>query len=87
MQALMAIPSGPEYLSRSVIQWEKATPPAQTEEERDRRAANLHRAVRTTRYGCDQDGPHAEYSKEAFTLLHDRYQDTPWAKATPYWFK
>ena len=87
MQALVAIPSGPEYLSRYVIQWEKAAPPAQTEEDRDRRAANLHRAVRTTRYGCDQNGPHAEYSKEAFTLLHDRYQDTPWAKATPYWFK
>lgn len=87
IEALEALPSGPEYLSTFINQWERSTSAAQTEDERSRRAANLHRAVRTTRYGCNRDNSHAAYSRESFKLLHSRYEDTPWAKATPYWFK
>jgi hypothetical protein len=89
IQALEAVPSGPRFLSESVIARERATPAPQdlSLEERNERAADLHRAVRTTRYGCRNDGTHAEYSREAFTLLRDRYGDTPWARATPYWFR
>ncbi len=87
IEMLEAKPSAPEYLSSYINQWEKKAAAAQTEEERNRRAANLHRSVRTTRYGCNKDGTHASYSRESFKLLHTRYGDTPWAKATPYWFK
>lgn len=86
IEALESIPSGPEYLSMYVNQWEREAPTATTDDERSRRAANLHRAVRTTRHGCYRDGAHATYSRESFRLLHNRYDDTPWAKATPYWF-
>ncbi len=87
IEALEAAPSGPEYLSSFINQWERNASPAQTEDDRNRRAANLHRAVRTTRYGCNRNGSHATYSRESFKLIHTRYEDTPWAKATPYWFK
>lgn len=87
VEALEGIPSGPEYLSTYINQWEHEAPTAVTDDERSRRAANLHRAVRTTRYGCNRDGSHALYSQESFKLLHTSYDNTPWAKATPYWFK
>ncbi len=87
IKALEAIPSGPEYLSSYINQWERKALPAQTEEDRSQRAANLHRAVRTTRYGCNRNNSHAAYSRESFKLLHSRYEDTPWVTATPYWFK
>ncbi len=87
IEALEKIPSGPQYLSEAVIKTEKESMPSMSDEQtRNKRAANLHRAVRTTRYGCYLDGSHEAYSREAFTLLHARYNDTPWAKATPYWF-
>jgi hypothetical protein len=85
--ALEKIPSGPQYLSEAVIKKEDSlfwffT----TSKAKNKRAANLHRAVRTTRYGCERNGPHGIYSRKAFKLLHHRYKNTPWAKATPYWF-
>lgn len=86
LRSLEAIPSGPEYLSRAINQWEREAPAAVSEDERGWRAANLHRAVRSTRYGCRRNGPHGSYSQESFRLLHERYADGPWAKATPYWF-
>jgi uncharacterized protein len=87
IEALKDIPSGPQYLSEAVIQRELESKPAASSDEQNERAANLHRAVRTTRYGCNRNGSHEEYSKEAFILLHRRYENTPWAKATPYWFR
>ena len=87
IEALEDIPSGPEYLSRAAIKREKDSPTPTGLAERNERAANLHRAIRTTRYGCNRDGEHGEYSREAFIYLHNRYEDTPWAKATPYWFR
>ncbi len=87
VDALETIPSGPQYLSASVIARELAGLAIEDPHARNGHAADLHRAVRTTRYGCNQDGTHEAYSKEAFRLLHSRYEDTPWAKATPYWFR
>lgn len=86
VELLKNVPSGPEYLSTYINQWERELPKAISDDERNRRAANLHRAIRTTRYGCHINGSHARYSRESFRLLHNRYEDTPWAKATPYWF-
>lgn len=95
IEALKNIPSGPKYLSEAVIKRETESGIATTAEEQNERAANLNRAVRTTRYGCnfcwllgkDTDCSHGEYSKKAYNLLHERYENTSWAKATPYWFK
>jgi hypothetical protein len=95
IEALKNIPSGPKYLSEAVIKREMESGIATTDEEQNVRAANLNRAVRTTRYGCnfcwllgkDSNCSHGEYSKKAYDLLHERYENTPWAKATPYWFK
>lgn len=78
---------GPQYLSTAVIGREFAQPFIRSPEERNERAADLYRAVRTTRYGCRRDGSHAAYSRRAFLVLHRRYGDTPWARSTPYWFK
>lgn len=86
--ALKSIPSGPQYLSEAVIRREKSWLWFfANSKEKNERAANLHRAVRTTRYGCERNGNHGTYSREAFKLLHHHYKDTPWAKATPYWFE
>lgn len=87
-QALEDVVSAPEYLSSYVNNreywnsfkfWRSTTA-------QDKSAANLHYAVRTTRYGCERDGSHGPYSQEAFRILHDSYSNSLWAKATPYWF-
>ena len=87
-KALEAIPSGPEYLSEAVIQDEqkKRWMFWRREESKNQSAANLHYAVRTTRYGCERNGSHGQYSHAAFKILHDVYPKTIWAKVTPYWF-
>ncbi len=87
VEALERIPAGPKFLSETVIARELSAGADSGPDERNARAADLHRAVRTTRYGCKRDGTHEEYSRDAFKLLQSRYADTPWAKATPYWFK
>ena len=89
IEALKNIPSGAQYLSQAVIKRETERTPTVNPDEQNERAANLHRAVRTTRYSCNynRDESHGEYSEQAFILLHKRYKNTPWAKATPYWFE
>ena len=88
IEALEAIPHAPKYLSEAVIsrenwrwwQFWRGT------KSRNKSASDLHHSVRTTRYGCQNNGSHASYSQRAFELLHDHYPNTAWAKATPYWF-
>jgi hypothetical protein len=53
---------------------------------KNKSAKALHYAVRTTRYGCERNGSHGDYSQKSFEILHNSYGDTVWAKATPYWF-
>ena len=45
----------------------------------------LHLAVRATRYGCT-DAETLKYSKQAFTILHQKYPKSPWTAKTPYFF-
>ena len=45
----------------------------------------LHLAVRATRYGCT-DADTLKYSKQAFTILHQKYPKSPWTAKTPYFF-
>lgn len=45
----------------------------------------LHVVVRSTRGGCLDDDAKA-LSKKAFTVLHQRYGKTEWAKKTPYFY-
>lgn len=84
---LMEVGSGPEYLSKRVIErdfkmrwqfWSRGS--------KERQAKSLYLAVRATRYGCEKSGPHGEYSKEAFRLLKKHYPDSTWSERTPYWF-
>lgn len=86
IQALSSLASAPQYLSEAVIAREGNAAQTLSATERNARAADLHRAVRTTRYGCNRNGFNSEYSYRAFVLLHKRYKDTPWAAATPFWF-
>ena len=87
---LAAIPSGPQYLSDAVDSREQNTffmwRWFMSIVEKNRRAEDLHNAVRSTRFGCNKDGSPALYSKASFNLIHEFYPDTTWAKATPYWF-
>ncbi|MEQ9347238.1 MAG: hypothetical protein RIG26_12425 [Thalassospira sp.] len=88
LQELEKISAAPRYLSEAVMDleswngwkfWRGA-------EERNQSAMMLNYAIRTTRYGCQNDGSHAEYSREAYDLLHRNYGQTVWAKSAPYWF-
>lgn len=45
----------------------------------------LHVVVRSTRGGCLDDDAKA-LSKKAYTVLHQRYGKTEWAKKTPYFY-
>jgi hypothetical protein len=82
---LQKLGAAADYLPATVLQWVKAHP----DDQRDPEA--LHFAVRATRYGCHNaaksDGkPAKNYSREAFQLLHTKYEGSQWAKETPYWF-
>jgi hypothetical protein len=71
--------AGSTYLARETLAWAKAKPG-------DPRVPEaLHFAVRSTRYGCDDEGI-SVLSHKAFALLHERYPNSKWAKATPYWY-
>ena len=77
--AVQALGTAPNYLCRMAIEWTEANP-------NDPRSPEaLHLAVRSTRYGCT-DKETGRWSKAAFDLLHRRYPNTTWAKATKYWF-
>ena len=86
LRKLELIPHAPQYLSEQVINHlsiRKWLP----FRNRNEAAANLHYSVRTTRFGCNRDGSHAAYSREAYRILQKHYSDSLWAKKTPYWFK
>lgn len=87
--SLEDVPAAPQFLTEAVISRESRFHWKfwQSDEIRNKHAANLHYAVRTTRYGCNNCGSHAVYSKKAYRILHKQYGKTTWAKATPYWFK
>lgn len=77
-------PCGPIWLEHHVIAYAKAHP-----EDRDAAEA-LALTMRAMRYGCfrgDVEGKeNSMASKEAFTLLHRNYPNSPWTRKTPYYF-
>lgn len=87
LDALADAPSGPRLLSEQAIRWANETNWFWRILGRDKPLPEtLHLAVRSTRYGCRRDGDHGEYSRAAFVRLHTMYENTEWAKRTPYWF-
>lgn len=78
-QKLKVASSAPTFLSRSVLKWVTAHP------DDPRNAEALALAVKTSRYGCG-DVHSSRFVRQAFSLLHDRYGNTRWAKQTPYWY-
>jgi hypothetical protein len=77
-QQLAASGPGSRYLTRETLAWAKAKP-------LDPRVPEaLHLAVRSTHYGCS--GAVSKLSHKAFTLLHEKYPNSKWAKATPFWY-
>jgi hypothetical protein len=76
---LAALGTGPNWLSAQALEWAKAHPEDPSVPEA------LHLAVRTTRYGCTDEGT-AKLSKAAFQLLHKNHPKSDWTKKTPHWF-
>jgi len=77
---LAAVETAPNYLGKIVLSWAAKNP-------QDPRVPEaLHLVVKATRFGCTDDAS-GTYSRKAFQLLHGRYAGSPWAKATPYWYK
>lgn len=78
-QQLSSYGSAARYLPRIVIEWAKRHPD-------DKRVPEaLHLAVRAARYSCN-DGKPNPLSREAFTILHQNYSKSDWARKMPYWF-
>ena len=81
LEQIAQVESAPRLLSRKVLQWasqDDVSPQGLDEA--------LHRAVVTTRYGCQRQGGHGEYSKASYRVLHKRFPESPWAQKTPFWF-
>lgn len=69
----------PNYLARQVLGYARGHPG-------DPRVPEaLALAVKATRFGC-VDAETTKWSREAFTLLHQKYGGTSWAKATRYYY-
>jgi hypothetical protein len=72
---LRAVGSAGAFLARTTV--ESAT--SRLDDPRVPEA--LYRAVRATRLVGG-----GEWSRKAFTLLHQRFPNSPWAKRTPFWY-
>jgi len=70
---------GANYLCQQTIAWAKSHP------QDERLPEALHLCVQATRYGYTDDAT-TRWSRQAFSILHSRYGDTPWAKRTKYWY-
>ena len=86
-QALLQLPLRTEFIAPTLLAWAKQKPA-------DEEAAKaLHFLVASTRMECpygtgkeEKDQLRAQYSKEAFNLLHKHYPNSKWAKQTRYHF-
>jgi hypothetical protein len=79
-QALAELGTGPNWLAAQALAWARERP------DDPRVPEALHLAVRSTRYGCTDEGT-GPLSKAAFQLLHRSYPKSPWTKKTPHWFQ
>ncbi len=71
--------NGVDYLCSETIAWAKAHP------DDTRVPQALYLAVEATHYGPWQKSGN-EWSKQAFTFLHNRYPTSPWTVKTKYWY-
>jgi hypothetical protein len=83
LEKLSQVKCGPQLLSEKVIAWVRSTGPLGS---RDGQAEALARAVLSTRWGCNRQGSHTAYSRQAYDLLHTLFPDSAAAKRTRYWF-
>lgn len=83
LDALSKVDCAPKMLTLRVIDWVKN---AGLLGPRKGQAEALADAVATARWGCTRDGSHADYSRAAWQLLHDKFPDSEAAKRTRYWF-
>ena len=81
---LSKVECAPQVLSERVVAWVRNS--GSRANQANAQAEALADAILSTRWGCNRDGSHAAYSREAFQLLHSRFPDSPEAKRTPYWF-
>ncbi len=79
MERMAATGCAPNFLSAQVLSWAKS----HSDDSRVPEALAL--AVRTGRYGC-KDEHTGRLSREVWTVLHQRYAKSEWARKTPYWF-
>jgi hypothetical protein len=81
---LSKVACAPQVLSERVVAWIRTSGGSRADH--SAQAEALADAVLATRWGCNRNGSHAAYSREAYQLLHSRFPDSPEAKRTPYWF-
>ena len=82
---LSKVECAPQVLSERVVTWVRSNVGSRADQA-SAQADALADAILSTRWGCNRDGSHAAYSREAFQLLHLRFPDSLEAKRTPYWF-
>ena len=76
---LAAVAESAVYLGQNTIAWAKKNP------QDPRIPEALHLAVRATRF-CDRTSNSSKVSKEAFTILHNKYPHNPWTAKTKYFY-
>ncbi|MGA2094869.1 MAG: hypothetical protein ABSH39_01090 [Candidatus Acidiferrum sp.] len=83
IKALADLPPAPRWLGQITISW------AKSHADDPRVPEALHNVVRAWRYGCTETAQNdpANYSKDAFEILHKSYPGSEWTKKTPYWFQ
>jgi hypothetical protein len=86
-QQLLKLPLRTEFIAPTLLPWVKQKP---NDEEAPKA---LHFLVASTRMECpygtdkeEKEQPRAQYSKEAFNLLHKLYPNSKWARQTKYFF-
>jgi tetratricopeptide (TPR) repeat protein len=77
---LAATEAAANYIGKIVLAWAGKHP-------QDARVPEaLHLVVKATRFGCNDENS-GRYSRDAFQLLHSKYENTQWAKMTPFWYR
>jgi hypothetical protein len=83
LAALSRVDCAPRLLGLRTIAWVKHPGWFDSGEAQAEALANV---VLASRYGCNRQGSHRDYSQKAFSLLHVKFGETAAAKRTRYWF-
>jgi hypothetical protein len=84
LAALAKVDCAPKMLGLRVIAWVKDPGTLGSSQDQAEALANV---VLATRYGCNRQGSHRDYSHNAFNLLHSKFEDSAAAKRTRHWFQ